>query len=184
MKARLQVYVNAAGPYAGEISIETESIDITSGLTTMKPDPKWEFTDKAGHWHAVTSDGKYPTLEDYVKALPCPGGCGDPECEGVRETRYRCRICQKRIKPALVVDSYPGEVRRMPGRTSWEVRVEGATDLPIPNQSGEMLTVRCVTDKFTCFGLARIGPSEVVSTSDGAWMNATFYGVGELGRRS
>jgi hypothetical protein len=179
----LEVYVNAAGPFPGSLTVETETIDITSGLTTYKPDPKWEHVDKAGHWHAFTSDGKHPTLEDYVKLLPCPGGCGDPGCEGTRETRYRCRICGKRIKPGFVVDSYPGETRSMPGRTSWSATVEQAADLPIPTRSGELLTVRAVGDGFTYFGLATIGPSEVMSSSDGVWMSATFYGIGELGRR-
>jgi hypothetical protein len=172
----MEIWLDAAGPFRGQVTVETERIDITSGLTTYKPDPQWTFVDKAGHWHAFTADGKHPTMERYVKMLPCPGGCNDPTCEGQPEERYRCLICGKRIRPNRVVASYAGERRSMPGLTSWSVRVFGSGPIP----SAEKVVVRFVGEKRTRFGLA--SPAGYTATSD-SW-ELSLYGVGELGERA
>lgn len=175
----MDIWLNNAGPFRGQVTVETEAIDITSGLTSYKPDPSWTFVDKAGHWHAFTADGKHPTMERYVKMLPCPGGCNDPGCEGSPEERYRCVLCGKRIRPGRVVASYAGERRSMPGLTNWSVRVFGAQrDGSLP--ADDKVVVRFVDEKQTRFGLA--APSDFINGSDGWELH--LFGLGELGVRA
>lgn len=177
MNATLEIFINERGPYLGTLNIDTEVIDITSGMTTYKDDPQWTFVDKAGHFHAITRDGKFPTLEAYTKTLPCPGGCGDSGCEGTIEVRYRCRICGKRIRPGRIVDQVGGMQRSMPGRTSWTVRIEHRETLGITEAD---VSVRAVAGQRTMFGLAR--RELTAGTSDGRYTYG-FFGVTELGRR-
>lgn len=181
MEAHLQIFINERGPYRGTLTVETEAIDITSATTTYKDDPQWTFVDKAGHFHAVTGAGKFPTLEAYTKTLPCPGGCDDPDCEGVTEARYRCRICRKRVKPGRVVDQAGGWKRTMPGRTSWGVSVETVEPPPAGTVS-----VRCASTGLAgrdWFGLAEGRVDSIVSGSGGQTYTYEAHGITELGRR-
>jgi hypothetical protein len=174
--AKLELFINERGPYLGELNVETERIDITSGLTTYKPDPQWTHVDKAGHFHAIAEGGKFPTLEAYTKTSPCPGGCGDPGCEGTTEVRYRCRICRKRVKPGRVLDQAGGERRTMPGLTTWTVRIDHREAL---GDDAADVSIRAVAGERTLFGVAR--RHMTARNSDG--YTYEFHGVTELGRR-
>lgn len=180
--ANLEVFINERGPYVGTLNIETEQIDITMGRDTYKLDPKWTFVDKSGHFHAVTGDGKLPTLEQYEKHLNCDGSCaGVCSDDGYTETRYRCRACRKRVKPGRVIDQAGGVTRTMPGRTSWFLAVESLDKPPVGRVS-----IRCTSTGLAgrdWFGLAdgRVAGSSSAG-SDVRW-SWEAYGVTELGRR-
>lgn len=177
MITTLEVFIDERGPYEGTLRVETEKIDITSGRTTYKDDPQWTFVDKAGHFHAITADGKFPTLEAYVKRRPCPGGCGDPGCEGEIEGRYRCRLCRKRIRPGRVVDRVAGARRYMPGVTTWTVTVPTQQEWP------DDVTIRATSRNFEAFGIATPRLQNTTSYGDGAVHVYEFLGITELGRR-
>lgn len=174
--SRVEIYVDEQGPFPGDLEIEVEEIDISSNLPSYKPDPKWTHVDKAGHFHAITREGKYPTLETYTKHRPCPGGCGDSGCEGTTETRYRCRVCRKRVRPGSVSDGWPGMVRKMPGRTYWTVEVRASWP---PENAGEAV-VRVVSGDRTWFGVVQYGRAS--SGPDG--VRYALHGIGELGERA
>lgn len=177
MMATLEIFINERGPYLGTLNIETEQIDITMGRDTYKLDPKWTFVDKAGHFHAVTGDGKLPTLEPYTKTSPCGGECGDSGCDGVSEQRYRCRLCRKRVKPGRVIDQVGGVPRTMPGRTSWWATVKTKTEWKAD------VSIRAAAGRREMFGLAT--PHLAVTASAGGELVHTyeFHGITELGRR-
>lgn len=171
--ANLEIFINERGPYLGTLNIETEQIDITMGRSTYKLDPKWTHVDKAGHFHAVTGDGKLPTLEPYTKTSPCGGECGDSGCDGMTEQRYRCRACRKRVKPAYVVD-VPGGVKRvMPGLTTWTATVRTRTAWTAD------VSIRATASNSTVFGIAT--PRMVLADAD--CFTFDFIGITELGRR-
>jgi hypothetical protein len=173
--ARLEIFINERGPYLGELSIDIERIDITSGRDSYKPDPAWNTVCKAGHFHAFTRDGKLPTLQAYEKQMPCNGMCS-PSCggEGWSETRYRCRACGKRVKPGYVIDVPGGQTRTIPGLTTWRVTVRTMT------QWNADVSVRAVMPKKELFGIAT--PRMVQGGSDGfTW---DLIGISELGERA
>lgn len=175
--ANLEIFINERSPYVGTLNIETEQIDITMGRDTYKLDPKWTHVDKAGHFHAVAGDGKLPTLEAYAKTSPCGGECGDSGCLGVTETRHRCRICGKRVKPGRVIDQVGGVPRSMPGRTSWwatvKTQAEWKSDVSIRAAAGRREMFGIATPRLT-----------VTSVLDGKVVHTyEFHGVTELGRR-
>lgn len=183
MKAsNLEVWVNDKGPFLGSLQIDTEVIDVTSSRDSYKPDPKWEYVDKAGHWHAFTSDGKHPTMERYEKPVPCDGSCGGV-CggEGYSETRYRCRACGKRVKPNFVVDKPAFTPQRIPGRSDWRVNVAGRFEAMPAVRHPDQVTVRVTQDGRTFFGLAALG--DFSYCSDGT-SEIAFVGTTELGQRS
>lgn len=63
------------------------------------PDPKWIFTDLAGHTHKYgTPDNAYPTLKPVWDIGYC-GTCDDTHCEGEILDHYVCAECGVRIEP-------------------------------------------------------------------------------------
>lgn len=177
MKAsNLEIFVDEHGPYSGDLQIEYEAIDISTLLPSYKPDPKWTYVDKAGHFHAITKDGKYPTLESYTKHRRCPGGCGDFGCEGTYETRYRCRVCAKRVRPGSIEEGFQGMVRKAPGRMDWTVEVHAQWP---PDTAGEAVA-RVVSGDRTWFGVVRYGRAS--SGPDG--VQYVLHGISELGERA
>jgi len=169
---QLQVFVNEQGPFPGVLNIETERIDITSGTDTHKPDPKWTHVDRAGHFHAF-ADGKLPTLQPYEKHHACPDPCCACNGEGWSETRYRCRLCGKRVRPGYVVDVPGGTPRTMPGLTTWTVTVTSQAQW----DADVSLRVVAGTDEFFGFAAPRL------ASFDPDGFTYSFDGITELGRR-
>ena len=128
--------IDGSDPVPCELEITREMIDVPSGLPTRKPDPSWELVDKKGHYHAFTTDGKLPTLSEETVMMPCPGGCGDRTCEGTPVTRYRCRICKKKIRPNWISE-FDSLNKQIPGRMDWSVAVRNAP-MPPPDEGQQV----------------------------------------------
>lgn len=172
--------IDGSEPVACNLEVHQEWIDVSSGLPTRKPDPSWELVDKKGHFHAFTEDGKLPTLAEEAVRKPCPGGCGDPGCEGATEIRYRCRICRKRVRPQWV-SSYDSLGRQMPGPKSWSVTVSNAP--PPRTAPGEMVSVKVTANGRTYFGVGYTYDLAIQAATSGTTASYTVHGEGELGRR-
>lgn len=173
--------IDGQPPVRCELKVEQEWLDVSSGLPTRKPDMSWELVDKNGHYHAFTGDGKLPTLDEEKVRKPCPGGCGDPDCEGVTVTRYRCRICRKKIQPRWV-SSYDNLNRKIPGLKTWSVEVANST--AVPPALGELVSVKVGIGGRTYFGIGR--PYGLVIEQAGignVTASYTVHGEGELGQR-
>lgn len=102
--------------YGGRWAVEVTQnrIDTTCGIPTLNP--RWTFTDAAGHDHRY--DHGYPTLDYIIDASHwCDGYEGyephDPH-EHVDESHYECLICREVIEPgilpAFTPQSVPGTV--------------------------------------------------------------------------
>lgn len=65
-------------------------------------DPKWRYTDKAGHDHSA--DDLYATL-DWV--VDVPGGSDSDGEEYPDEGHYECKRCHENIVPHSRVDPFP-----------------------------------------------------------------------------
>lgn len=107
--------------YDGRIlEIRQDWIDVTTALP--QSDPKWTFTDAAGHPHAYGGqDLQYPTL--VIKSGE-PYWCEDCEDEHVDEW-YECALCGEKIRPGTHVDTSP---KQIPGLRSATIDGEPATE--------------------------------------------------------
>lgn len=93
------------------LEIETDTIEYSTALP--QPDPKWTYTDRAGHGHAYGgSSNPYPTL---ARKHGEPYWCADCRDEHVDEW-LECPQCGEKITPGTYIDT---SVRRMPGLTSY-----------------------------------------------------------------
>lgn len=165
--------------YDGTLTVEQERIFVGTDRAT-KPDPSWEFVDKAGHWHAYSEDGSLPTLRTAPKHRPCDGACGEG-CDGSIEVRYRCRICDKRVRPARVPDE-AARTATMPGMKSWSVTIKGVDPPPRRSfTSGAKVSVRAEFGLRTYFGIATFSGGGRMDSS--GWWSLELVGVGELGER-
>lgn len=150
-----------------ELTVETEQIDVTPSVET-KPDPKWTYTDPAGHFHAWTDSGELPTLTTRTEHVPC----GDDDCcEGYDEPYYVCAICGVEVEPGTITTT-PSSRRYEPGRKSWTVKVQG-------HVTAERVSVRIAAEDRTVFGIAT--PVDVDPSGTGA--RTTLVGVSPLGYR-
>lgn len=141
-----------------------------------QPDPQWEFTDPAGHYHARDADKKeYPTLEARSEHVDCDGSCGGVcEGEGYTDIRYSCRICGAEIEPGSKEGPHSFVV---PGRDDWSVDVDAFLG------DRRTVSVRVEVDRDVFFGVAHVG--NYTATSDGSTMVATttLYSGSPLGHR-
>ena len=161
MEAHLQIFINEAGPYAGTLEMHVDEIDVSTLGNSYKPDPGWFTVDKAGHYHAFTRDGELPTLRRVGR-------------------KFRCSICEKRIRPGYVVDQPGGIKRTMPGRTWWNVQVEVAE----PIAQADPVSVRMVQDgEDRLFGIATRSLTSARGGPSGPMFTYGWTGITELGRR-
>ncbi len=94
----------------GELTIETDSIEVTSALP--QTDKNWRHTDQRGHEH-YWADG-YPTLVEIIDRTYWCADCGGDH----RETHLECRVCQETVVPGTFVDM--GR-RFVPGRSVYRL---------------------------------------------------------------
>lgn len=99
-----QATVNGGPPMQCEFRL-TRNREVQYVEHQSRADPRWSYTDPAGHFHAWAApvDGDrptLPTLDSRRVHLPCNGQCGDPEdCDGFHEERWSCRICHAAVLP-------------------------------------------------------------------------------------
>lgn len=104
----------------GTLTREVEQVDVSLSVES-RPDPSWEYTDAAGHFHAWGSDGKLPTLKSVLLHEPCSqNDC----CDGYDSTTLRCIVCDEEVFPGHIVNRNPPR-RSILGRESWTASVNG-----------------------------------------------------------
>lgn len=160
------VVINSDDPLPCELDIR-QDVEMVRSSLAVKPDVKWSHTDAQGHFHAwsATKENPLPTLRREVVDVPCPGGCDDPDCEGVTETHYYCLICAEEITPRHIPDfdmQNFGTPIYGPKSATITVRTEARLSLSEP------VTVRVIAGEKTFFGVATL-----VSQSGGSdgWVN-------------
>lgn len=170
------VRINGGAPFRAELEVRQEIIDVST--RSPKPDPRWSAGDAAGHFHARSADGTYPTLLQTSEHRDCDGGCGGScDGEGYDVTVWSCSICGEQMTPGTV----PGpHEQSMPGRSSWVVRFDG------PSLSGPV-SVRYEAGGGTVFfGIAHAEVSSLTLSagrSGGAAVaSVELTGVSPLGR--
>jgi len=118
------VVINGGEPMDAVLVKRQEMIEYRSNIA-RKADPRWEFTDAAGHFHAYDQSRKneLPTLDARVEHVDCDGSaCGsESDCEGYDITHWHCALCGEEIKPGTVPDEYG----IIPGRWSFDLTVHG-----------------------------------------------------------
>jgi hypothetical protein len=162
-----------------DLHVETEQIDVTAATETH-PDPRWEVTDRAGHYHAWTTDGTLPTLTETSEHQECAGG-HDADfdcCEGYEVTVHHCTICGERVEPATIAST--GTRRLIPGRESWTVKVTMPNPPVAPLRTGDRVSVRTEDAGTVYFGVG-IPTAETIGVD---WWTVTVDGCGPLGRRA
>ena len=128
------------------VDVETESIDITS-ISDMKPDPKWEFTDAAGHYHAYTDKGETPTLEQVGEDYWCQD-CNDHHTDYTTQ----CTLCGEEVNPRRIETG--GTFKKsMPGRTTWTMRVLSEEFMRV----GDRVSVHLTEEGRESFGVMHVG---------------------------
>lgn len=167
--------INGAEPVAAQLKVTQERIDIST--RGPKPDPRWSYTDTAGHFHARAEDGELPTLLARREQLPCDGSCGGV-CggEGYEITIHSCRICGEEIAPGMIPGPHYGT---MPGMIDWELVVQK----PL-NRQGEVSVVFRNSDSSEHLGVAVVGDVYMESFGDRVRGRTTLHGVSPLGRRT
>ncbi len=105
------------------LEIETEHIEVSTALP--QPDPRWTYTDHAGHRHAYGARGPvtqmYPTLALRESE---PYWCND--CDDEHTDRwYECPLCGEKIEPGTFVDTSPQYIS---GYTSYLIDGEPVTE--------------------------------------------------------
>lgn len=162
-----EAIINGGTPWPCEVTIEQDTEWVPSDRATM-PDPKWEFTDGNGHFHAFADKGELPTLNTEIVEMPCDGSCGGVcNGEGYTEHRYTCRICGEEIKPRWVPDWHARTVGvPISGPKSANVVVH--SDRPL-GRIGDEVTVLIKAGGPELLGVGRIYDMEGVFGPEQSW---------------
>lgn len=178
-----------------ELAVDTETLDASVG-STIKPDPKWEFEDAAGHFHAYSTESGpggpvdgLPTLEWVEVQVACDGACDLTDedwcladCPGRPVRVQRCRICGETVTPAVIVGG--PELLRIPGRCSWRVEIPNVPARDAYDANGKIVSIVTRIDNEVSFGVAHIAHTGTTFTGGGpASCHLTAHGIGPLGRR-
>lgn len=167
----VEIYINNGPPLTGSLDVHQDVQWEHSDLP--RPDPRWQFTDSNGHYHAHADDKlePYPTLDRVVEPVACDGSCGGTcDGEGYSTTRYFCLICREEITPGSLSGPYRFAI---PGLKSWTVEVPSAI-------TAERVSVRIEAAGTVMFGVAGYGQW----THDSEYGHRTsLTGIGPLGRR-
>lgn len=156
---------------AGQLLVE-RPVEWVRSRDAVKPDPGWEYTDPAGHWHAfadppdlfdrrpgqVAAAEQLPTLRTRVVDLPCDGSCGGV-CggEGYTATRYDCRACGAPVEPRWIPDMDARERGvPVPGLADWQLVVECDPADLLWLSMGRVVGIRCQVAHVVGFGIGTI----------------------------
>lgn len=175
----VEISIDGRPPSAGILDVHQEWIDVST-LSAWKPDPKWTYVDRLGHFHAWGDDGNLPTLDrrtrhvdpvvsDEIDDDPDPDDCDD---DGYDESFHACRICDEEIEPKYV--PAPRD-RSMPGLKTWTIEVDQTLTC------GTQVSVVATTPGSTAFG---VGVVTTVSSPGSGTVRSTIAGSGDLGIRT
>lgn len=144
----VMVSVDGGAPVHGTLTITRKYERIVA--SGPRPDPRWEFIDVSGHYHAydmgTARRTPYPTLDQAERQHTCNGLCNDPYgCDGWTEDYYTCIVCGEGIKPGTVegphrTNVYEGE--------DWEIEVDA------PISSSDQVSVHVTSTGTEWFGFA------------------------------
>lgn len=170
------VSINGGPPLRATLTVEQDFIDVSTNLPKL--DPRWSASDTAGHFHAVSADGSYPTLVKKTEHRECDGECcRDGECEdgsGYDVTVWACRLCGETVTPGSAPGPHYGSV---PGRTSWTIRFDG------PALAGEVSARYDAGGGTVYFGTAHAEVSSFTMSPGGSTTaEIELFGTSPLGR--
>lgn len=175
--------IDGGEPVTAELIETQQVIDIST--QGAEPDPSWSTVDEAGHFHARSTDGTYPTLDRKSEHRDCDGGDGscDDDCEGYSVTVWSCRACGEWIEPGMI----PGpHYRTMPGMTDWRLKYRAGQ--PPTGQMGQSVSVRFepyAENKPLLFGFAIVGDISVEGDVSGrVTASVDLLANGALGRQA
>jgi hypothetical protein len=177
VKYDIQFRVNGGDILLGSLSIRQDHQTMWTDLPTA--DPKWEFTDSNGHYHAHSIENEhdpYPTLDRRSEHVDCDGSCGGVcEDEGYTVSKYSCRICKEEIEPGLSPGPHSFTV---PGLREWSCTVNARIE-------GDHLLSVCMIYEGQVVRFGTVTPTDVRCESDsrGQRWETTLVGVGPLGSR-
>jgi len=174
--------IDGGPPVRGRLEVD-QHVEWVRSERATRPDPAWEFTDDASHWHAFAKDGELPTLRGTSVQVPCDGSCGGV-CggEGYTVVRYTCRACDQEVQPNYLPD-WEARTRGTPvlGLKEWSVQIEDAWSDAY--QLGKAVSVRHDAAGTTLFGIGAIANLERTFDGTTDLMTATIAGTGPLGQR-
>lgn len=164
----VMVYIGEDDAREGELTCERH--DQRMWAEGPRPDPKWTYTDAAGHAHVRGEDGEsLPTLNVEWEHFPCDGACGDSGCDGWDVPHYTCPTCGEDIIPGVIEGPYQFTVE---GMWSWQVKVKDWFDGDVNDEVPMRLAQ--VRD-----GVERAGRGVVTNCETGN-MTGVRYAVTEL----
>lgn len=152
----------------GTVRIDQQTEAIISA-SDLRPDPEWQHTDTASHFHAFTADGKLPTLRATLTHVPCDGSCGRG-CEGYDENTYTCVICGEPVEPRWV-DHGP-RTELMP--TTSTATVVALTDRPV---RADQVSVRAELVDGELFGVGHVIEQQADSSGVQATIELRRFGM-------
>lgn len=98
-----------------KLTLHQEYIDIGPSHSS-EPDPSWQFTDAAGHFHAFDSKGKTPTLSEHRETYWCSDCRDDHE-----DITLHCSVCNEGVEPRY--ERVRTSNQTIPGERHWELIV-------------------------------------------------------------
>ena len=116
----------------GTLRVEREVINVET-MGSTKPNPKWKYTDEAGHAHYFNVAGNgYPTL---VLKADESWWCDD--CRELHEEwHWQCSKCHEKIEPSTVPDSEP---QYIPGPATYYLNDKRITEAECLNMLAEVI---------------------------------------------
>lgn len=103
-EAYLELADGTRWPLASPMQVRGNTETVTVGMS-REPQANWSDVDPNGHAHHYVRDEqgvpRLPSLERRYRKEECPGGCGDPDCDGVSVEEWFCRICGEQVKPGF-----------------------------------------------------------------------------------
>lgn len=155
-----------------EWEVENEKIDVTPERTT-KPDPKWSYVDRQGHYHAFS--------DDEHDLLPTLRGVFDEDVPSA--VAYRCRICNFEVIPEWITQRSTVRIYA-PGRMSWRVELLAHWPNIDPLMNGTSVSVRIEEDGDILFGVGLLQATGAGVNDAGVieW-RGQIIGNGALGTR-
>jgi len=175
-QASLLISIDNGPEIAGELTVETERIDVTTA-SKSRPDMGWEYIDASGHFHAWSDDkdSPLPTLDRRTEHVECDFGHED-DCEGYDVDVYSCSICGEIIEPKRIVYSPVGREYR-PGRTSWTVVAAERLECD------RRVSLKLTSDRGVFFGVGVVSGFAAEDGGGGVRFETSIHGVSPLGHR-